>query len=128
MGKSLRGMLLAWCAALLLGSQPAQAASGPAMGPSQSWDEMQKFEYYIGQMGSALNICGNYSLATGLRKLANLTPYGRKGWDSMLVYDQILGAQCGRLANDAKDILTDGDKIEAYLRDKYHCEGASCDR
>lgn len=104
----------------------AAAATGPRMGPQKSWDDMQKFEYYIGQAGSALNMCNHYGLANSLKELADLSPYGRKGWQSLLSFDDIRGAQCGRIAEDAKNILLDRDKLWDYLTVKYNCPDGKC--
>ena len=107
-------------------SLDAAAATGPRMGPKETWDDMQKFEYYIGQAGSALNMCNHFGLANDLKKLADLTPYGRQGWRSLLGFDDIRGAQCGNIAADAEKILSDRDKLWDYLTIKYNCPDGKC--
>ena len=105
------------------GPAPAQAAD---LGPPSQWDEMQKFEYYIGNIAGAMNVCRMYSLHASMRELSVLTPYGQKGLRDWGSYDGIRGAACGGLANDAKAILGDRDKLIDYLKARYDCAGGDC--
>lgn len=122
----MRALFFAAFAALFLTPSGADAASGPGGTAPSSWDRMQKLEYYIGRASGALDLCGNYSLSAELKKLADLSPYGRKGWRSMQSFDGINGAQCGKVADDAKEILGDRDQLVAYLTEKYDCPGGDC--
>lgn len=104
----------------------AQAATGAGARPSADWSEMQKLEFYIGQLGGALNICGYFELSRDLTELAKLSPYGRKGLASIRVYDSIKGGYCGKLAADGKVLVGDHDKLLAYLQDTYDCVAGQC--
>lgn len=104
----------------------AAAATGPRVGPKESWSEMQKYEYHIGQLSAALGMCSHFDLSTRLKALADLTPYGRQGWQSLQAFDDIRGARCGSYADSAKDILEDADKLRHYLSEQYGCSGSGC--
>src|SRR3546814_3076251 len=92
----MQGRKLAAAAALLVAaiSFGAVAATGPSVGPKASWDKMQKFEYYLGQLAGALNFCNSFELSGQVRELADLSPYGRKGWVSLLAFDDLRGGRC----------------------------------
>lgn len=98
----------------------ALAATGPKVGPKDSWDDMQKFEYYIGQLGGALNLCNFFDLANQMQELANLTPYGKRGWNSLLAFDDIRGGRCNSYADSARKVLKDRERLIEYLGDKYN--------
>lgn len=104
----------------------AMAATGSNPGPQSSWDNMQKFEYHVGQTAGALNICGHFDYARRLKELADLSPYGRKGWAGIQVYDSIRGGYCGQIAADAEEILADRDRLFDYLTAKYDCPQGYC--
>jgi hypothetical protein len=104
----------------------AAAATGPRVGPKESWDDMQKYEYYIGQLSGALGMCNHFDLSARLKTLADLTPYGRQGWQSLQVFDDIRGGRCGGYADSAQDILEDAEKLRHYLTDKYDCPDGKC--
>lgn len=122
----MRALFFVVFAAFWLLPSGAQAASGPGGGTPGNWTQMQKFEHYIGELSGALGICRNYDLASQLKILADLSPYGRQGWAGMQSYDGIKGGQCGRLAADAKEILGDRDQLHAYLTEKYYCPAGRC--
>ena len=117
----MQGRKLAAAAALgaMVLSLAAEAATGPRMGPKESWSEMQKYEYYIGQLSAALNLCNHFDLSTQMKALADLTPYGQKGWQSLQAFDDIRGGRCGSYADDAHDILEDAEKLRHYLSEQY---------
>jgi hypothetical protein len=71
--------LIAACLVLttFLQTGNAIAAVGPGQGPRDSWNDMQKFECYIGYLAGALNLCRRYGMYSEMRKLANLTPTAR---------------------------------------------------
>jgi hypothetical protein len=106
-----------------LGTGSAFAGMGAGHGPSSSWDEMQKFEYYMGDLAGALNVCSMYGLHAQMRELASLTPYGKKGMQAWAAYDGIKGGQCGKIAKWAESVLGDKDKLLDYLNEKYDCGG-----
>ncbi|MGD1877515.1 MAG: hypothetical protein ACFB13_08450 [Kiloniellaceae bacterium] len=112
-------MLAALAVGVVLWPLAAGAATGPKVGPKDSWDEMQKFEYYIGQLGSALNLCNYFDLANQLQELAHLSPYGEQGWNSLLAFDDIRGGRCSTYAESARELLEDREKLRDYLMDKY---------
>jgi len=122
----MRGRMLAAVLAVFISPALAAAATGPKVGAKDSWDEMQKFEYQIGQLAGALNMCNNFGLSARLRELSDLSPYGRKGWASLLSFDDIRGGRCGSYAESAKKLLDDRDKLRGYLTEKYHCPGGEC--
>jgi hypothetical protein len=100
------------------------AATGAGLGPQSSWNQMQKFEYYLGDLAGALNLCRRFSLYRELHALASLSPYGRRGIQEWLVYDGVRG--CPGLSDQAEDILEDKAKILEYLTDKYDCSSGDC--
>ena len=116
----MRGRMLAAVLVVFLSPALAVAATGPKVGPKDSWDDMQKFEYYVGQLGSALNLCNYFGLANQLHELVKLTPYGKRGWDSLLAFDDIRGGRCGSYAEDARKLLEDRERLIEYLTDKYN--------
>lgn len=119
--------LAAACIALaLLGSGTAQAAAGAGHGPSSSWNEMQKFEYYLGDLAGALNVCRMYGMYAEMRELASLTPYGKIGMQAWGPYDDIRGGVCGKVRGAAESVLGDKDKLLDYLRAKYTCSSGDC--
>lgn len=124
----MQGRKLAAAAALMAAaiSFGAVAATGPKVGATASWDKMQKFEYYLGQLAGALNFCNSFDLSNRMRELADLSPYGRKGWASLLAFDDLRGGRCGSYAADAEEVLADRDKLWSYLTDKYDCPGGQC--
>ncbi len=122
----MRIRLLAFVVGLWLVPGMAQAAAGPKVGPRESWGEMQKLEYYIGQLGGALAICGYHSMSSEFAQLAKMSPYGRKGLASVAAYDSIKGGYCGKLAADGEALLADRDQLWAYLTDRYDCPGGEC--
>jgi hypothetical protein len=111
--------MLAAVLVVFLSPALAVAATGPKVGPKDSWDEMQKFEYWIGQLAGALNLCNYHDLASQLHQLANLSPYGQRGWASLLSFDDIRGGRCSSYAESAREILVDRDRLIEYLTDKY---------
>ena len=115
------GLLLA-----AISAGTAQAAAGAGGGPLSSWNDMQKFEYYLGDMAGALNVCRMYGLYSEMHELANLSPYGRKGVQSWAAYDDIRGATCGRVRNAAERVLEDKPKLLDYLKAKYRCTAGGC--
>lgn len=121
-------MMAASAAVALMGllSVTAQAATGPKMGPKESWDDMQKYEYYIGQLSAAVRMCNYFELSSRLKALADLTPYGRQGWQSLQAFDSLRGGRCGSYADSAKDILADRERLRTYLAEKYDCPGGIC--
>ena len=118
--------LFAAIVATVMFASAAEAARGPKGGPSDSWTRMQKFEYYVGELAGALNLCRITDLAYELKELSDLTPYGRKGWRSMLPYDSISGGRCTSYAESGREILADRERLLAYLTDKYDCPGGDC--
>jgi len=125
----MQGRKLATAGAVALGlalSFAAHAATGPKVGPKESWDEMQKYEYYVGQLSAAAGMCNYFDLSARLKELADLTPYGRQGWRSLQQFDDLRGGRCGTYADSARDILSDRDKLWSYLTEKYDCPGGIC--
>ena len=89
------------------------------MGPAESWTEVRKYEYYIGQLAAALNLCRYHKLAYEIKELDDLSLYGRKGWQSMQSFDAIRGGRCARYAESGREILADREKIRAFLAETY---------
>ncbi|WP_193371257.1 hypothetical protein [Pelagibius marinus] len=110
----------------LFGSNAAFAAAGAGGGPSDSWNEMQKFEYYLGDIAGALNVCRMYGMHAEMRELASLSPYGKIGMQAWAAYDDIRGGVCGRVRTAAESVLSDKDKVLDYLRAKYDCSSGEC--
>ena len=115
-------ILGAFLAAISTG--PSYAAMGAGHGPQSSWNQMQKFEYYVGDLAGALNLCRRQGLYIQLREIAVLTPYGRKGMDAWLSYDGVQG--CPGLSNQAEEVLEDKEKLIDYLKTKYDCSSGHC--
>lgn len=109
---------------MLAAAGSAQAAAGAGHGPKSSWNEMQKFEYYLGDIAGALNLCRRNSLYQEMRSMAVLSPYGQAGLDAWLAYDGVRG--CPGLSNTAEELLEDKEKILDYLKAKYDCSSGEC--
>ena len=122
--KLIFGLLLCACSAGTAQAATANAATAPGHGPKSSWNEMQKFEYYLGDLAGALNLCRRDGLYRELRELAVLTPYGQAGLDAWLSIDAVRG--CPGLSNAAKDILKDKEEILDYLKARYDCSSGKC--
>jgi hypothetical protein len=118
---SLSVVLLA-CA---LGATTPRAASIPVGGPNPNWTEMQKFEWYVGRMAQAAQMCGAYTEAGILNRLARMSPYGSIGIAQMRG-DDFYGPACVEISADAKGLVADAKKIEEYLEVTYGCRGEDC--
>ena len=122
----MRGWSFAVIALIGLMPATAQAAAGSGHRPSEHWSEMQKLEFYMGRIAGALSICRNFAMASELKELASLSPYGRKGLASVQAYDSIRGGFCGKLAADGEALLADRDQLWAYLTERYDCPSGEC--
>lgn len=122
----MKSLVFASLVAMLAVVGPAQAGQGGGTQPLKSWDDMQTLEYDIGRIAGALDLCRRYSLSIELRSIANLSPYGKLGMSKMGAFDGIRGAACARIADDAKSLLADKDKLEGYLKAKYDCSAGDC--
>ncbi len=107
-----------------LAANEANAATGAGTRPKASWDDMQTFEYNIGRIAGALQICRRYDMADQMRAIADLTPYGKLGMRKMKTFDGIRG--CGSVANNAESILGDKSKLMEYMKIKYSCSDGEC--
>jgi hypothetical protein len=110
---------------LLLTAAAAQSGTLAAPGPSPTWTEMQKFEWYLGYMSRAANTCGSYVESGVLLSLARMTPYGDIGLGSVSG-DGFAGPVCGRINNEAKELVADAERIREYLEAAYNCTGEAC--
>jgi len=122
----MRLMIVTAMVACLSGTTAAQAAMGAGHGPSASWNEMQKFEYYIGDLAGALNVCRMYGMHAEMRELASLSPYGKIGLHAWGSYDDIVGGVCGSVREASESILGDKAKLLDYLKAKYDCSSGDC--
>lgn len=111
--------------ALFLSSGAAHAASIPVGGPNPNWTDNQKFEWYIGRLATAAQICGAYAEAGVLNRLARMSPYGGIGLGQMRG-DGFYGAACVEVTADAKELVADAEQIEKYLEATYRCESDNC--
>lgn len=107
-----------------LAANEAAAATGASTRPKASWDDMQTFEYNIGRIAGALQLCRRYSMADEIREIAELTPYGKLGMRKMRSFDGING--CGSVASNAESILGDKSKLMEYMKIKYSCGDENC--
>jgi len=110
---------------LLLTATVAQGGTLAPPGPSPSWTEMQKFEWYLGYMSRAANTCGTFVESGILHRLARMTPYGGIGLGSV-TGDGFAGPVCGRINNEAKELVADAERIREYLEATYNCTGEGC--
>ena len=111
--------------ACALGATTPRAASIPVGGPNPNWTEMQKFEWYVGRMAQAAQMCGAYTEAGILNRLARMSPYGSIGIAQMRG-DGFYGPACVEISADAKGLVADANKIEEYLEVTYGCRGEDC--
>ncbi|MGF1631195.1 MAG: hypothetical protein ACFCUT_17105 [Kiloniellaceae bacterium] len=110
---------------LLLTAGIAQGGTLAPPGPNPSWTEMQKFEWYLGYLSRAANTCGTYVESGVLHGLARMTPYGDIGL-GVVTGDGFVGPVCGRINNEAKELVADAERIRAYLEATYNCTGEAC--
>ena len=122
----MKSVLVAFTVMIVLSFGTASVTPASNLGSRGSWDDMQKFEYYIGDLAGALNICRRFGLHSEMRALAALTPYGKQGLREWGAYDGISGAACGGAAKDAKSILGDKEQLQDYLKAKYDCSSGDC--
>lgn len=125
-----RGTVFVFALGLLLAggvlpSGATLAASIPVGGPNPNWTDMQKFEWYIGRMATAAQMCGAFEEAGVLNRLARMSPYGGIGLGQMRG-DDFYGPACVGITADAKDLVADAPKIEEYLEATYGCKGEGC--
>ncbi len=106
-------------------AQPAEAGTLSAPGPSPSWTRMQKFEWYLGYMARAAQVCGNYDAASTLLTLARMTPYGGAGLATVMG-DGFAGPVCGRINREAAEMAADEQRIRAHIEATYDCKGDGC--
>ena len=115
---------LAFFAFLAAGSG-AQAGLLSAPGANPNWTKMQQFEWYLGYMARAANLCGSFQESAVLHRLARMTPYGDIGLGAIMG-DGFSGPVCGGINNEAKELAADAKKIEGYLEATYDCTGEGC--
>ncbi len=106
-------------------ASPTAAGLLSAPGPNPNWTEMQKFEWYLGYMAKATQTCGAFEESGRLHALARMTPYGRIGLGAV-TGDGFSGPVCGRINNDAKELVADELQIRAYIEATYKCIGEAC--
>ncbi|MEQ8356849.1 MAG: hypothetical protein RH942_15005 [Kiloniellaceae bacterium] len=105
-------------------AQPAEAATGPGTQPKESWDKMQTFEYNIGRIAGGLELCRRYEMSREIQAIADLTPYGKLGMAKMRIFDGMRG--CGGLAENAKSVLGDKEKLIEYMKIRHDCSRGDC--
>lgn len=110
---------------LVVLSDVAEAGRLSAPGPNPNWTRMQKFEWYLGYMSRAAQVCGNYDAAGTLHALARMTPYGGAGM-STVMGDGFAGPVCGRINKEAGEMAADAEQIQAYIETTYNCTGEGC--
>ena len=103
----------------------ARAGTLAAPGPNPNWTDMQQFEWYLGYMAQAASTCGTYNESAVLRQLARMSPFGSIGLGSV-TGDGFAGPVCGRINNEAKELVADADKIRAYIEATYDCTAEEC--
>lgn len=106
---------------------PSGARAGiiGAPGPNPSWTEMQKFEWDLGYMARAAQMCGAYDEAGVLHHLARMSPYGNIGLGAV-TGDGFARPVCGSIREDAKALAADAKRIQARLEATYNCQGEGC--
>ena len=122
----LKASFFAAALAAALAASDAIAASSSTPGPQSSWTDMQKYEFNVGKLAGALNLCRRYSLHAELQKLASLSPYGRKGLKSLLSFDGLTVGGCARVKGYAEDVLRDKERLQEYLEGRYNCSTGDC--
>lgn len=110
---------------LLVAAGAASAGKLAAPGPNPTWTEMQKFEWYLGYLSRAAQVCGSYEEAGVLNRLARMSPYGGVGLGAV-TGDGFVGPVCGRINNSAKELVADAAEIERFLEATYDCSGEEC--
>jgi len=113
---------LAVCLALGGGARAAIMSSG---GPNPEWTDMQKYEWYVGYIARASQICGAHVEAGTLNRLARMSPYGAIGLNQMRG-DSFLRNACLRIAEDAREMVADAERIEQYIEATYKCRDDGC--
>lgn len=122
----MRGFLLSlFILSLVSAAGSAFAGKLAAPGPNPAWTEMQKFEWYLGYLARAAQVCGSYDEAGVLNRLARMSPYGDVGLGAVMA-DGFAGPVCGRINNSAKELAADAGEIERFLEATYDCSGEEC--
>src|SRR3546814_3181999 len=112
---SLCSTFLAALLSLALAPAAPQAAIISSPGPNPNWTEMQEFEWYVGYLARASQICGAYDESAVLTRLARMTPYGAIGLAQSRA-DGFLGAACVRLRKAADELVADAAKDRKSTR------------
>jgi len=121
-------VLLTFVGIVLVGGLTAgstQAGRLAAPGPNPSWTDMQKFEWYLGYLARAGQVCGSYKEAETLRGLARMSPYGDLGLKTV-TGDGFGGTACAKINNKVKELAADAERIRAYIEATYNCRGNAC--
>jgi hypothetical protein len=103
----------------------ARGAIMSSGGPNPNWTDMQKYEWYIGYVARASQICGAHVEAAVLNRLARMSPYGSIGYGQRRG-DGFLRNACLRITEDAKEMVADAERIEAYIEATYNCSDDGC--
>lgn len=116
---------LGLASAVTLPSGGARAGMLAAPGPNPNWTDMQQYEWYIGYLARAGQLCGTFTEAAVLHRLARMSPYGGIGLN-VVTGDGFSGTACARINADAREIAADAKKIQEYLEAAYSCQGEGC--
>src|SRR3546814_17802474 len=122
---SLCSTLRAALLALALSPAAPQAAIISSPGPDPNWTEMQEFEWYVGYLARASQICGAYDESAVLTRLARMTLYGAIGLAQNRA-DGFLGAACVRLRKAADEMVADAAQIARNIEPHYDCRDEGC--
>lgn len=125
-----RGALFVFALGLLLAGSAltaggARAGMLGAPGPNPSWTDQQKFEWDLGFMALAAQMCGAYDEAAILHRLARMSPYGNIGLGAV-TGDGFARPVCGSIREDAKALAADAERIQASLEASYNCRAETC--
>lgn len=122
---SLCSLALAMLLSLAIIPSAPRAGTIPLPGPNPNWTEMQTYEWYIGFLARASQICRAYGEAAVLSRLARMSPYGAVGF-AQNPADGFLGNGCVRLRDRAAEMVADAAKIEDYIEATYNCSDDGC--
>lgn len=121
-------IVLSFLGLLLTAGLPAGGAQAGRLappGPNPNWTDMQQFEWYLGYMSRAARICGTYTEADVLHRLARMSPYGEIGLGAV-TGDGFAGPVCGGINSEVRKLAADVKQIQAYLEATYNCEAEGC--
>ena len=109
---------------LTIATMQAPLTATRVVGPPDSYNQQQRWEYWIGGLAGIMRVCGYGEESTRLKELANLSPYARKGLKEWFYIERYAG-NCSEAKSHADNRLSKAGEIRTKLSQKYP-SGSTC--